>query len=233
MSFPALFKPCKCTPRSFRDCSWGSRLQGCVWECWVPYYPYLDEVTFYWKWSSLRSGEMPACLRNPNGWTDNNWMDFQAIARQQHFRANQEKCVNLAIKVRYPLSDSGGVSAVATHISQRPRLTGHSYGENVMEQMFGSWIALLCEYGGHPYCHSIMGNCYWKITCKQAFPSSVWLSAHRLLGKYCSFEKGKASTGSVFSGLYLWRTVLILTKETSSLPRGLNFQNQGNVFPAL
>ena len=103
---------------------------------------------------------MPACLRNPNGWTDNNWKDFQAIARQQHFRANQEKSVNLAIKVRYPLSDSGGVSAVATHISQRPRLTGRSYGENMMEPTFGSWIALLCEYGGHPYCHNIMGNCY-------------------------------------------------------------------------
>ena len=68
--------------------------------------------------------------------------------------------VNLAIKARYPLSDSGGVSAVATHISQRPRLTGRSYGENMMEQTFGSWIALLCEYGGHPYCHNIMGNCY-------------------------------------------------------------------------
>lgn len=147
-------------------------------------------------------------------------MDFLAVA-------------NLAIKVRYPLSDSGGVSAVSTHISQRPRLTGCSYRENVMEQMFGSWIALPCECGGHPYCHNITRNCYWKMTCKQTVSSNVWLSVLRILGKYCFFEEGRVSTESVFSGLYLWRTLLILTREPSSLPREPNFQSQGSVFPAL
>ena len=53
--------------------------------------------------------------------------------------------------------------------STKSRLTGHSYRENVMEQMFGCWIAFSCECGGHPYCHNIMGSCCWKMTWKQAF----------------------------------------------------------------
>ena len=63
------------------------------------------------------------------------------------------------------------------------------YRENVMEEMFGCWFAFPCEIGGLPCSHTVRWNCYWKTTSEQAFSSSVWLSAHRMLGKLGSFKE--------------------------------------------
>ena len=59
--FPALSETCKHISKSYHDYPWGSSFQQCVWECWVPYCGYPDEVTFRWKWAS--SYELkPTCL---------------------------------------------------------------------------------------------------------------------------------------------------------------------------
>ena len=59
------------------------------------------------------------------------------------------------------------------------------------------------------------GDTATENTSKQALSSSVGLSARRRLGKLSSFEKGEASTESVFSGLYLAATVSLLRYQTS------------------
>ena len=42
---------------------------------------------------------------------------------------------------------------------------------------------------GLPYAHTIRGNCYWKMTSKQAFSSSMWHSAHISQRKIHSLEE--------------------------------------------
>ena len=49
---PALFDPCKHIPIAYSYCSWRSRLWECVWECWVPYSAYPEQMTFHWNWVS-------------------------------------------------------------------------------------------------------------------------------------------------------------------------------------
>ena len=46
-----------------------------------------------------------------------------------------------------------------------------------------------------------------KNDLKARLSSSVWISAHKILEKHSSFEEGKASAESVFSGLYRAGTV--------------------------
>ena len=73
--------------------------------------------------------------------------------------------------------------------------------------MFGFWFAFPCEYGDLLYGLRLRGNGERKMTSKQVLSSSVFLSAHSMLGKLSSIEDVKASTESVFSGLYLAGTV--------------------------
>ena len=80
--------------------------------------------------------------------------------------------------------------------------------------MFGCWFPFPCECGGPPYINIFRGNYFWKMTSKQGFTSSVWLSTHRMLGKLCYFKVEKASTESMFSGLYLAGTVLLQRCES-------------------
>ena len=101
----------------------------------------------------------------------------------------------------------------------------------MMEQMFGCWFAFPCECEALPYGNNVRGNCYWKTTSKKAFSSSVWLSSHRMLTKLCSFEEGKATTGSVFSGLSLSGIFCLLRCKLPGVPRECEFQSQGSVFP--
>ena len=51
-------------------------------------------------------------------------MDFQAVARSNHFRAQREKNGNFANKVYYVGSNSRCVSAESQNFPDRPRLTG-------------------------------------------------------------------------------------------------------------
>ena len=93
-----------------------------------------------------------------------------------------------------------------------------SYKENLMEQTYRCLFTYpVTGAGGLPYSHTVRGNCYWKLTSKQEFSSSVWLSPHMTLRKLCSLKKGKVSTESVLSGLYLSTTVWILRCESSRI----------------
>lgn len=126
--FPALAQAFNHIPTSSQNCPWGNRLLECVQTTGC------HTVVTQVRWHSianrpsaalashLLASEIPKVGQKRSlseVKKKSNCMDFLAVA-------------NLAIKVRYPLSDSGGVSAVSTHISQRPRLTGCSYRENVM-----------------------------------------------------------------------------------------------------
>ena len=110
MCFPALSETCKHVPRSYRDCPWGSILQQCVWECWVPYCGYPDKVTFPWKWTSTMSWNLPARFRNPKVWTKGITVrckkqkleEFSSSCSAAPFKAQpKEKCKSCD-KVQYP-----------------------------------------------------------------------------------------------------------------------------------
>ena len=116
-------------------------------------------------------------------------MDFQAVARPHCFKVNREKILMLPTK--------SSIQVHTQYVSLKyPRIfqtdlgsLDPSYRENLMEQTFWCLFACPCECGGFPYCNTVRGNCYWKMTCKQGFSSSVLLAAHRMLGKLCFFDK--------------------------------------------
>ena len=60
---------------------------------------------------------------------------------------------------------------------------------------------------------------------------AVWHSARRRVGKLSSLEEGKASTESVFSGLYLQQVFCFSDVRPAGLLRGPQFQSQGRVSP--
>lgn len=135
-------------------------------------------------------------------------MDFQTVARIHLFRINREKNANFTTKVWYPRSHSGCFPIVSKHVPNRPRLSGSLIQRKPDRTTFECWFASPWECGGLPYGHTVRVSWYQKMTSKEAFLSSVWLSAHRMLVKVCSFEKGKPLKESVFSSLYLSRTGL-------------------------
>ena len=185
------------------------------------------------KWHSpgngpeARSGELPAWFRNPKGWakativrrkkTAIGWISKQLQGLR--ILPNQEKNVIFAPKIQYPCSDSGCLRAVSTKFPDGTSLSGLL----LLRKCDGTdvWMLICLSLwvggGGHPHGHTMRGKCYWKMTSVQAYSSRVCLSAHKMLGKLCSFEKINAPTGSVFSALYLSGTVYILRRETISL----------------
>ena len=120
------------------------------------------------------------------------WIDFQAVAKPQLSRVNQETMLILSSRCN--------IQVHTQYVSlQYPRIfktdlgsLDPSYRENLMEQTFGCLFAFPSECGCLPYGDIVRGNCYWKMTYEQAFSSSVLLSAHRMLGKLCSFDERKA-----------------------------------------
>lgn len=138
-----------------------------------------------------------------------------------HFSANWEKKVNFVL---YSGSHSGCDPTGSKLFQIDLGSLDLSNRENVMEQVFGCLLVLWLW--ALPYCHSLRGNCHWKMNSKQMFSSSVWLSAHSTLGKLCSFNEGKASTESVF---FIAGTVQLLRCESSGLIKGPKFQSQDSV----
>ena len=96
-------------------------------------------------------------------------MDFQVTARQHLFRANREKMLILPTR--------SSIQVHTQYVSlQYPRIFQTdlgslypSYRENSMEQTFWCLFACPCECGGFPYCNTVRGNFYLKITIKQGF----------------------------------------------------------------
>ena len=76
-----------------------------------------------------------------------------------------------------------------------------SYRENSMEQTFWCLFACPSECGGFPYCNTVRGNFYLKMTSKQGFTSSLLLSANRMLWNRCSFNEWKAKKRVFFRHL--------------------------------
>ena len=113
-------------------------------------------------------------------------MDFRATARWHLFRANREKMLSLPRRSSIQVHTQY-VSLEYPRISQTDLGSlDPSYRENSMEQTFWCLFAYPCECGGFPYCNTVRGNFYLKITSKQEFLSSVLLSAHRMLENHFS-----------------------------------------------
>ena len=85
------------------------------------------------------------------------------------------------------------------------------------------------------------GNLWLINILQQALSTSVCHSTHSMLGKLSSFKEAKATTESVFSGLFLAGTVSLLRHETSRLAQrtwlpesaqGISYQvpNFANIF---
>ena len=72
------------------------------------------------------------------------------------------------------------------------------------------WFSLWIWEPNPPNIHGIRG-----LATEKWPSSSVWFSACRILGKFFSFKEGKAFTESVFPGLYLAWTILLLRCESS------------------
>ena len=165
-------------------------------------------MTFHWKWANSRA----ACLlqKSQSGdksylcqkYKNSNWMGFQAVAKPCHFRANLEKNVNFSINLWCPGSHSGWDPAVSWNFPDWPRLTGSLLQRECDETHVWMLVCLSLWVQGASIRSHCQGKFLLKNNSKQVFWTSEWLSAHRMLGKLCSFEEGKASTESEFSGLY-------------------------------
>lgn len=82
---------------------------------------------------------------------------------------------------------------------------------------------------------SLWSNHQGKLLPKNDFQASIfkqYVTLSRMLGKLCSFEEGKASIESVFSGLYLSGSVYILRCEISRLVQRTHLPESGQCFPA-
>ena len=141
-------------------------------------------------------------------------MDLQALASLHGFRAQGEKNANFANKLQYARSHSGCLPTGSKHFPERPWLPGSLLQRK--RERTDVWMPVLLLYVWvPPYDHTLRGHCDWKMNSKQAFSSSVWLSAHRMLGTLRSFKDRKASTKSVFAGLYPAGPGWLLRRETS------------------
>ena len=59
----------------------------------------------------------------------------------------------------------------------------------MMDQMLRRWFCFPCDCVALPYTHPVRGNWYWKMTSKQAFSSSMWLSASECRESYVPSRK--------------------------------------------
>ena len=170
-----------------------------------------------WNAPAARHCKLPACSRNHKGWTKAitvrskkaaiGWIFKQLLGCT--FSGSTERKMQIlppksGIHVHtYPHSC---IPIVSKHVPNRPKLSGSLIQRKPYRTTFECWFAFPWECGGLPYGHTIRVSWYQKMTSKEAFLNSVWISAHRMLVKVCSFEKGKPLKERVFSSLYLSRT---------------------------
>lgn len=152
------------------------------------------------------------CFRNPTRWTkhsivrskkNSTQMEFQAVSQLHCFRAN----AYFNTKVWYPGSNIGCFPTVSTNFLYRLMLNGYLLlrKRDWTDVWKYFWIYL---WVWRPSLWSyLQGKLLLKNDFQQAFSSSVWLWAHRKLGKLYSIQEGKASTESVLSALYVSQTV--------------------------
>ena len=148
------------------------------------------------------SGEPPACFRNLKWWTKAItvrskitivWI-FKQLLGSTLLWPSERKLQILPTRSRIQVHTQDVAPPYPWIFQTDLGLLYCSYMENVMELMSGCWFAFVCDFWWLPCRHIIKGNCYWKMSFKQAFSSCLWLSVCRRLGKLCSFEEGKSST---------------------------------------
>ena len=150
-----------------------------------------------------RSGEPPACFRNPKDLTKVitviikkraiGWI-FRQLLRLHSFRFNQQKMLILPTNSRMQIH-SQYVSWQYPRIFQTDRIAGSLLQRKLYRTDIWLFVFFfLCVWGPslQQQFSIVTENCYWKITFKQGFSASVSLSSHRNLEKLCYFNAWKA-----------------------------------------
>ena len=150
-----------------------------------------------------RSGEPPACFRNPKDLTKvitviikkraSGWI-FRQLLRLHSFRFNQQKMLILPTNSRMQIH-SQYVSWQYPRIFQTDRIAGSLLQRKLYRTDIWLFVFFfLCVWGPslQQQFSIVTENCYWKITFKQGFSASVLLSSHRNLEKLCYFNAWKA-----------------------------------------
>lgn len=209
-------EPCNHIPITYQDFHWGNRLCTCVWACWLPDSDYQMRWIGTGRVPAAISCERPACFRNPKGWNKalavrtkkggTGWV-LKELLGCTILWATERKMQILPARSSAQLHTQD-VSPQCPRIFQKDLGSlDFFYRDNVMGPTFGCWFHFPCAFGGLPCGHTFRGNCYWKMTSKQAFSICMLPLAHRMVGKLWFFEEGKALMESVYSGFYQSRTV--------------------------
>ena len=203
---------------------WRSRLWVCVQEGPVPYCGHLSRAPCTSNGPPGRSWGPPPHLRNPKGGskassvrrkkTAIGWI-FKQLLGHTTLGLPERKIWILPPRTRIQLDTRGCVPVGSKNAPDNPRLIksllqGKHDGTDLWMLLWLSlwlWVSSLGVGSQGPL--SLRNDLQAMLT------SSVWLSARRRLGKLPSFEEEKASTESVFSGLYLTATVSCLRHQTS------------------
>ena len=162
-----------------------------------------------------RSGDLLACFRNPKGWTKAIAVQSKKTAIGWIFKQVLGRTVlgptGRKMWIVPPVPVSGFTFRMWSHsvhdFPDRPMFSG-SLLETKCDATEVWMLVCLSQWVWGP---SLRLHCQGKLLLKndlqRVFSSSVWLSAQRMQGKVCFFKKGKTSTESVLSGLYLLETV--------------------------
>ena len=158
-------------------------------------------------------------------------MHFQSLARPHCLRGHGEKTIlQQGLLFRFsqcvPWVQNPGI--LQTHL----RSPDVSYRENIREQMFGCGFAFPAVWHPSEWLPP-EGKLRLKHDLHASALSSVWLSAHRMLGKLCSCEEEMVSTESVFSGLYLAETLASRPWDLQPCPEDLTSRVRAVCLPAI
>ena len=155
-------------------------------------------MTFHWKWPRSKDCKPSTCFRIAKGWSKPSALRCEKTAVGCIFK-QLLGCPALGpTDNKMQILPSKSIIQVNTHgvTPQFPRNFHRdlcsldlSYRENLMEQMFGCWFSFSFDCEALPYGHSLRGICNWKMTCKQALSSRVWLQHTKWWESYLHSSK--------------------------------------------
>ena len=212
--FPCTFWACQPIPRPHCDYLWGNRLWECVWEYRVPQCSHLAEVTFHCKRAHGKELRATCLVHKFQRWSKASTVRCEktaigCISKQllgcTAFRPTERKMQILPSRFNIQV-DTRYIPTFSRKFPHRPRLI------RFLLQRWKQWWNRHLDVGLPSLW--VLGPSIWsqgKFQDKNDLQASIFQnvchSAHSMLRKLSSFKAVKASTKSVFSGLYLIETL--------------------------